>query len=288
MSYIEKELSWINEKNGNELSAEKFLTDTFSSDNNCLLASEYAIFASPLTFSIAFGEMKEYLNIDTESEKIRYEDLYVKFTQQNSTMLSLQEIDDLVQKFIDDFINENGGHYLRIWDATSNQGWFNDESLNRKYNKVVPILQKWFNNWLEENLNVKYKVEAYLIGDRIQSKIKEYCFSMKYTQEDCEELWGILRAIHHSFYNKELINSLQDTIQDLIIFCCPKDYQDIKLNKENLHQLYVELNEALHKKEGFQGHELFHDYDGYGNVIWNLDGTICTDMYYEIELKDGE
>lgn len=288
MTYIEKQLNWIDEKNGNEFSAEKFLSDTFSSDNTSVLAGEYAIFASPLTFTIAFGEMKEYLNIDTKGEKITHEDLYVKFTEKDSTMLPLEEIDNLVQKFVDDFINENGGHYLRIWDATCNQGWANDESLRRKYYKIVPILQKWFDNWLKQNLNVKYKVEAYLIGDRIQTKIREYCFSMKYDQENCEELWGILRAIHHSFYKKEIINTLEEVIKDLIIISCPKDYQDIKLNKENLHQLYVELNEVLHKKDGFQGHEFFHDYDGYGNVIWDLDGSICTDIYYEVELEDGE
>ncbi|MBR3208687.1 MAG: hypothetical protein IKF82_00305 [Bacilli bacterium] len=287
MSYLEKELTWINENNGNELSVEKFFSDTFSSNNNCILAGEHSIFAAPLTLDIAFHEMLEYANVEVKGE-MKYEDVYVKISEKVE-MLSLNDINNLAQKLINDFINENSGHHLRIWNKCSNQGWFNDEKLEHKYYRLVKELRKWYGNWLQTNLNVTYKIEAYLIGREVNSLLDEYSFASRdYFADECDQLWGLITTIHHSFYNQELINSLFDVIEELVHWCCPKDYKECDLtDKKVLHQLYIELCEELHKEDGFKGLDFFHSFDGYGNTIFDLDGSEYKDFYWEIT-KDGD
>jgi hypothetical protein len=284
MSYLEKELTWIDENNGNKLSAEKFFADTFSSDNNCVIAGEHSIFAAPLTLDIAFHEMLEYANVEIKGE-MKYEDVYAKIGEKVK-MLSLDDINNLAQKLIDDFINENSGHHLRIWNKCCNQGIFNDEELEHKYYRLVKELREWYGNWLKINLDdVTYKIEAYLIGRKVDSLLNQYSFNC---EDKCDQLWGLIKTIHNSFYNQELIDSLSDIIEQLVHWCCPKDYIEYDLtDKEILHQLYIELCEELHKKDGFQGFDLFHDFDGYGNTIFSLDGSECKDFYWEVT-KDGD
>lgn len=287
MVHIEEKTRWIKDgANGPDIDVEEFFAETFSSDNTSVLCGEHTIFATPLTFSIAFGEMKEYLGIEIEG-KIRYEDLYVKFTEATK-MLSLNQINDLAEKFINDFITEYSGHYLRIWNDTCNQNMFSrKERLAQKYYKLVPILDKWFKNWIENNINVHYKVEAYLIGDKINTLLSYYSFNTRdLCIEECEQLWALIKTIHTSFYNEELIDALSDTLKQLIYFCAPQDYHECDINDKNiLHQLYIELCEQLYKDDGYKGLKMFYDYDGYGNTICEVTNEKERDFYWEVTLQ---
>lgn len=158
----------------------------------------------------------------------------------------------------------------------------------QKYYKLVPILNKWFNDWIKNNINVHYKVEAYLIGNKINTLLSQYSFNTNNLYaEPCEQLWALIKTIHTSFYNEELISTLSDVLEKLICFCAPKDYHKCNINDKNvLHQLYIELCEQLYKDDGYKGLKLFYDYDGYGNTICAVTNEKAKDFYWEVTLQE--
>ena len=240
---------------------------------------EKGIFATIGTIEGAIIDLTEYCNVKAENgEKFRV--IYDRLLQKCPKLHTDEEHKQLSKQFINDFIKEFSHRELRIWFEVHAPMTFGDQELADKYYNLLKIHNAFVYKWLEDN-NLILKVDVYLFGNRVKDAYKESGIDFDVDGFACEytvQLWGLVKTIRDSGYKKTLIDSLQNPIKTLLEITGGHYYNTIDLtNKENLKELYYCLCEVICSSDGFQGKELFHSYNGYGDTIFTPTGEIINE-----------
>ena len=215
---------------------------------------------------------KKQINIVEKTYSESYEIL-----QKEYDLHTREELEKLANSFVEEFIEEFGIREFGIWYECVHRNVFANEYLQMKYHNLLKIHSAFLQFWIEKN-KLKYKIEGYFFGIYVKKAYNElgigFYSDNEFIQEIVVQLWGVIKTIHDSIYDKVLIQALQESIKDLLNICgnCYYLKQDLT-SKEILRTLYYELCETTGHSDGFKGHELFYDYDGYGNTIY-LNGGI--------------
>lgn len=225
--------------------------------------------------------LAEHCNVKAENGE-KYGVIYDRLLQVCPKLHTDQEHKQLSKQFVKDFATEFNHHELRVWFEVNAPITFGDEGLERKYHNLLKIHDAFVNKWLQDH-ELILTVDVYLFGNQVRDSYRKMGVSFSNSMfdnntEDTEQLWGIIKTIRDSGYKKELIMPLQKYIKVLLDMSGGFYYNTLDLtDKDVLRELYYTLSEVLHKKDGYKGHNMFHDYDGYGNTIFEISG----DKIYE-------
>lgn len=230
------------------------------------------------------GEMirlARYCDVKAEDgEKFRV--IYDRLLQKCPKLHTDEEHKQLSKKFVQDFVTEFSHRELRIWFEIHAPMTFGDEGLERKYFNLKKIHNAFVDKWLRDHKLI-LTVDVYLFGNQVRDAYREMGVSFANSMLDNNyeytmQLWGVIKTIRDNGYKKELVIALQDSIKLLLDMSGGFYFNTIDLTEEeNLRELYYTLCEALHVSDGYKGHQMFHDYDGYGGTIFDVTG----DALYE-------
>lgn len=94
-----------------------------------------------------------------------------------------------------------------------------------------------------------------------------------------KNIYSVLKTIHLTHYNDDVIDSVNYLLPILLSFAGDKYYQCKDLtDKKVLKELYTYVGEELGDDDLFEGHMLFHEYDGYGGShLCSFDSSVGDD-----------
>lgn len=145
---------------------------------------------------------------------------------------------------------------------------FGDDMLTMKYDKLLEDMNDFYNNYLLEN-DLFLKLDVYLL--RIYSKEfyrKEYGVI---SSEECLNLYSLVNTVRLMNYDTNILNSLLDNIKFELNLVGGYYYLNKSLdNPDVIKELYIHLAESVGDSDIFKGHELFYNYDGYGNIVFEM------------------
>ena len=213
-------------------------------------------------------QLAQHINVKYENGE-KFGIIHKRLLNNCPKLHTRNDLKELSKLFINDFLKNFGPNELRIWYECTAPLTFSDEMLAMKYNKLLDIHNEWVYKWLK-NHNIILNVDALLFGIEIRKEYKKSGVNFNENRKELIlQLWGIIKTIHDGHYNKDLINMLENYIKILLQVCEANYYANLDLkNKEVLKNLYNTLCEVNHTSDGFKGHEMFYDYDGYGNTIF--------------------
>ena len=239
---------------------------------------EKGIFATIGTIENEMLRLAEYCNVKAEDGE-KYGVIYNRLLQKCPKLHTDEEHKQLSKKFVEDFVAEFSHRELRIWFETHAPMTFSDEGLERKYFNLIKIHNAFVNKWIKEH-ELILTIDVYLFGNQVRDAYREMGVSfsnnlLDYETEYTLQLWGLIATIRNNGYKKELVIALQDSIEMLLEISGGFYFNTLDLTKEeNLRELYYTLSEALHIGDAYKGHDMFHDYDGYGHTIFEPTGEI--------------
>ena len=182
---------------------------------------------------------------------------------------SEEELKQYAMELIHSIYKKYGFVGLRTWYRTQMKyAFFGHEMLNQKYDNLIKDIQEDINSFREEH-NIILKLDVYLLSIEVQETYKKEYGVLR--EDNLNDAYSILRTIHLMYYDEDIIELLFDVLEVSLMQTGDKYYlnQDLK-NKKVLKELYVYISEELGMSEVYQGHNMFHRYDGYGNVEWNI------------------
>ena len=239
------------------------------------------IFATIGEIERSIIELAEYLNVEFKNRE-KFGVIYERLLQKCPKLHTDEEHKQLSEQFVNDFIAEFSHRELRIWFEVYAPMTFGDETLQQKYYKLLDIHNAFVSKWMKAH-NLLLRADAFLFGNRVRDAYRKVGIGFANSIHDSgtpytTQLWGIIKTIRDSGYQKEVIMPLQHSIKVLLEISGGSYYNTLDLTKkENLKELYYVLCEVLHTKDGFQGSEMFHSYDGYGGVIFDPTGEVTYD-----------
>ena len=109
-------------------------------------------------------------------------------------------------------------------------------------------------------------------------------FEVRTSFDEPNPLYFILKTVHLSYYDKEVIDGLHDTITKYLVLYGCNYYLGLDLQDErNLEELYLHLAEESWDDDAYGGFTIFHSNDGWGNTVFdewetthNDDGSITS------------
>lgn len=216
----------------------------------------------------AFVELADALGIETYDQQ-KLGDVHNQLLDKCPKLHTREELADLGTQFVNDLTDKFGRMGVRIFEEILIPT-FGNASLEMKYNKLVDDVINFEGDWLTAH-DVKYKVDAYCLGREIIKVLRSN--SRRFDGDDplTTQLWGVIKTIRDNFWDEDTIRRFLPEVRIMVDMSGNSYYQTKDLSDPDiLKELYNELGEIVGDKNAYGGHELFHRYDGYGNVIFEL------------------
>ena len=152
-----------------------------------------------------------------------------------------------------------------MWDTVTQillKSFSRDDRLTEKYMKLIHDLRVEH----EKRIGLKYTLEIYVYYRYIEEVYQEeYGFLTDYTYH----LYSIMKTIHITNYNDDVINSVLPFLKSTLEFCDGKYYLKHDLtDKKVLKMLYEHIAEESMDEEIVKYYNILMDYDGYGNEYY--------------------
>ena len=116
--------------------------------------------------------------------------------------------------------------------------------------------------------NINHDIDKAILESEF-SKIyeKKYGF-LSHMLDDANELILIMQMIHRHDFDPAFIKAVELDLEHALIIAGDKFFHKHLDDQDAIHQLYQIVGEVY----GLDGYrfDVFHDYDGYGNIIFNL------------------
>ena len=240
---------------------------------------EKSIFAMVGTIGDEIVKLAEHLNVQAEDGE-KYGVIHERLLDACPKLHTKEQLKELAEEFVLDFIEEFNHRELYVWFNCNAPLTFGDEMLIRKYHNLLKIHDAWVGKWVREH-NIILRVDAFLFGNEVREAYHKHsgiCFDgskFSDTQEWVLQLWGLVKTIHDSFYDSDLVSALQNSIKSLLHITGGEYYTTLDLtDKEVLRELYYVLCEVNHTSDGFKGHDMWHYYNGYGGTVFETTGEV--------------
>lgn len=142
-----------------------------------------------------------------------------------------------------------------------------EDMLEMKYDKLIRDIKEYHNTLIEW---IELQLDYYIYCDELESIYKEeYGIINDYDKR----LYGIMKTLYISNYDKKIVNSLIPLLKEYLEFSGDKYYlkQDLT-DSEVLDMLYEHISEEAWDKSQYSALDnIFVSYDGYGNEYYNMD-----------------
>ena len=182
---------------------------------------------------------------------------------------SQEELHELAKNNLKAIEKEYGFKALRlyIYDTCKQDllpSFTGKDPLQEKYKKLLKDLKEYHNNLRDKELTLT--LDVYLYHRELETVYnEEYGFLKDYNNR----LYSIMKTIHITNYDKNVIDSLSDYLESNLLFANAKYYLDKDLtNIEVLKMLYEHIAEESFDEDVVMDMDIFREYDGYGNEYW--------------------
>lgn len=139
-----------------------------------------------------------------------------------------------------------------------------EDMLEMKYDKLIKDIKKYHDSLLDW---IDLQLDYYVYCKELETIFKnEYGTIKDYNNS----VYSIIKTIHLSRYNKEIISALSDLLKKHLIFSGDKYYLEQDLSDpEILDMLYEHITEEAWDESQYTGcNNMFVDFDGYGNEYY--------------------
>lgn len=199
-----------------------------------------------------------------------YEEIHNKILKQIPNLHTREELRQLAKVLTSQLIDEYEFNAYRIFASyplirTKGYNGFQEVYLYEKIHKAMACTTKAF---------------CYLhnIEHDIDKAILEYEFSKIYENDygflsclvdDCDELIFIMQMIERHGFDKKFIETVTPDLEMALIKAGDNFFYKQNLSDRNIIKNLYQIVGERYGLDGFR-FDIFHDYDGYGNVIFNL------------------
>lgn len=199
-----------------------------------------------------------------------YSEIHSMLLENISELHSIDELKEFAQQLTDKIICEYGFDAYRVYAGyplirTKGYHGFDEVHLYKKLHEAMSCSSKAF---CKIN-KINHKIDLAILEHEF-SKIygDKYGFLSKFVG-DYEDLIHIMKMVERRDFDPDYIKVIELDIEDALIKAGDKFFhkQDLS-NREIITQLYNIVGEVY----GLYGYrfDIFHDYDGYGNVVFRL------------------
>lgn len=224
------------------------------------------VFYTPMDLHNQVGLYEDKFNLDLEGKKIS-ECIHI-IRDVCPRLHSDNELREFALRNLHRIEEEYGFRALRlfIYDVTKQsllQSFTGKDALQEKYEKLIHDMKEYHKNFHEEFDLILDVYLYYRILEDVYNE--EYGFLKDFNNH----LYSIMKTIHISNYDKNVIDSLEDYLYSSLRMANGKYYlrQDLK-DPKVLRMLYEHIAEESFDKDVIMDMNIFKDYDGYGNEYW--------------------
>lgn len=223
----------------------------------------------PVTQGALESQIYEYCNrfeVDFDGKSIK--DCIEECRKLCDRLHSEDEINNLAFEILSIVENEYGFLGIRLLYSV-NMKIFGDETLAFKYSKLVKDISNTVESFRVEN-NLTLKLDVYLLSLAMRDFIKsEYGI----VSMDSNDVLGLYSVINYIQLNDYQYTDKDLELLEIMLVLNGDNYYHKKIpniDVDFLRELHTYIGEVIGDEKVFRGHDLFHSYDGYGNVIYDL------------------
>lgn len=180
-----------------------------------------------------------------------------------------KELEEHSVNLLHNIVEKFGYKALRVTYSVTNNIFGND-LLNMKYSKLIQDVLDYVEEYRIDN-GLIYKLDVYRWRFQLRDTYKEIYGALN--EKYCMDLYSVLNTIRLSHYNETVIKELEWVLYWELRASNLKYYYDGEEDYSKpsvLREMYEYLAEELGQEEMYQGHNLFYEYDGYGNTVINI------------------
>lgn len=211
------------------------------------------------------------LGFDTkELDGVSYGEIHSKLLEAIPALHTREELKELAQQLTDKIVEEYGFNAYRVYAShplirTKGYVGFDEVYLYEHIHEAMGCSSKAFCKMHKIN----HKIDLGILEHEFKEiYAKQYGFLSMFVG-DCEDLIHLMKMVHRRDFDPEYIKVIELDIKDALIqagdnFFYKQDLTD----REVITQLYQIVGERY----GLDGYrfDVFHDYDGYGNMVFRL------------------
>lgn len=233
------------------------------------------VFYTPMDMIRQLMAYEEKLGLEFDGKQV--EDCIIEVQENCPHIYSNEELKGMCRENLKSIQEKYGFRGVRVWFhnakknlllkdlARDEDGWGGNDLIERKYYKLIPHIWGYHNSLMFES--------DYFLNVMLYFKILEDVFKEMYgslLEKDiigynCNELYHIVKTVHLSHYDKDVITALLPTILFYLEGYGCKYYLGLDLTiVENLEELYLHLAEENYDEDAFTGFTIFHSNDGVG------------------------
>lgn len=238
------------------------------------------VFYSPMDMIRQLMAYEEALGLEFDGKKI---DDCIHEVQENCPHIyTEEELKRMCKENLLAIQKEYGYRGVRVWfhNAKKNlmlknlmrdeDGWGGDDPIERKYFKLIPHIWKFHNLLLFDSEYFLNTMLYYRTLEKVYWEMYGSLLQKDTIENRCNELYPLMKSVHMSYYDKEVVKALMPYIEDYLHFYNCQYYLNVDLHDErNLEDLYLHLAEENFDEDAYNGFTIFHSNDGWGNTVFD-------------------
>lgn len=238
------------------------------------------VFYTPLDLDKELMKYQEKLNLDFHGKK--YDEIFRIISENCPHIKSDDELYDIAVHNLLKIREEYGMRGLRVWYHSAKKnlmlknlcrdedGWGGDDIIERKYYRLIPDIWEYHNNLMFQSDYFLNYMRYFKILENAYYDEYGNLFERRWIDDEPDDLYHLMKAIHLTYYNRDVIKSMLPSIKDHLVWNNCNYYLSLDLTDEKvLNDIYLHLAEEVGDSEAFKGFEIFYSNDGWGNVIFD-------------------
>ena len=205
-----------------------------------------------------------------ELDGASYGEIHSKILELVPNLHTIEELRGFAQKLTDKILDEYGFNAYRIYVhypliRTKGYNGFQEVYLYQHIHEAMACSSQAFCKMHKIN----HKIDLAILEHEFSKIYKDRYGVLSMFSDECEDLIHLMKMVHRRNFDPEYIRVIELDIEDALIkagdnFFYKQDLTD----RETITQLYQIVGERY----GLDGYrfDVFHDYDGYGNVVFRL------------------
>ena len=205
-----------------------------------------------------------------ELDGASYGEIHSKILELVPNLHTIEELRGFAQKLTDKILDEYGFNVYRIYVhypliRTKGYNGFHEVYLYQHIHEAMACSSQAFCKMHKIN----HKIDLAILEHEFSKIYKDRYGVLSMFSDECEDLIHLMKMVHRRNFDPEYIRVIELDIEDALIkagdnFFYKQDLTD----RETITQLYQIVGERY----GLDGYrfDVFHDYDGYGNVVFRL------------------
>ena len=238
------------------------------------------VFYSPLDFDRELFKYEKPL--DMEFDGMKYDDIVAEIGEKCPHIYTQEELHEMCKKNLSEIQEEYGFRGVRVWFHSANKnlllkscmkdedGWGGDDLIERKYYKLIPHIWEFHNGLLFDTDHFLNVMLYYRMLEKVFYEMYGDLLQMDNIERKPNEIYHIVKAVHLSYYDVDVIKAILPTLKDWLWFYNCQYYLGLDLTEQaNMEELYLHLAEENWDEDAYDGFTIFHSNDGWGNTVFD-------------------